>query len=52
MEKTIFLRFMYAMTVVSIILTIFEIIQLTARRVKRQIAKYKLRKAICMSHRL
>ena len=39
MEKTIFLRFMYLMTSFSIALTLVEIAQLGARRVRRQIAK-------------
>ena len=39
MEKTIFLRFMYLMTGFSIALTLVEITQLGARRVRRQITK-------------
>ena len=39
MEKTIFLRFMYCMTGFSIALTLVEIGQLGARRVRRQVAK-------------
>ena len=39
MEKTIFLRFMYLMTSFSIALTLVEIAQLGARRVRRQITK-------------
>ena len=46
MEKTIFLRFMYAMTVLSSGLTVFEIMQLSTRRIKRQVAKYKLKKQL------
>ena len=46
MEKTIFLRFMYAMTILSSGLTVFEIMQLSTRRVKRQLAKYKLKKQL------
>ena len=46
MEKTIFLRFMYAMTILSSGLTVFEIMQLSTRRFKRQLAKYKLKKQL------
>ena len=46
MEKTIFLRFMYAMTILSSGLTVFEIMQLSTRRFKRQLAKYKLKKRL------
>ena len=37
---------MYAMTILSSGLTVFEIMQLSTRRFKRQLAKYKLKKQL------
>ena len=52
MEKTIFLRFMYLMTAISIILTIIELSQLTSRRLRRYLIRHRSKKREQMRNKM